>query len=332
MTGGVCLSASSSIPIDDLSSYMLRFQSNFVSSYFKEHFRAAKVLCDENQNFTACQQLGNLCVMLRYNEDNAGRSATDACKEYLSLVRSYSTGSGLTGFVAGITDWPETMPWLYYKAEAAAVVLTKTNIKKIFSRGELIKYSLISYAVNGSFLGISTDVTKVFHLCSKEDSIASKAFQMTTKYRAACQISVGDLLKKETIFYDMFLQLGDNDESLYPVPVLVDNLSVRGTFVNQDTNQANWKLNRRFFLVDKYSGLRSLDYGALPNFIQYASLIELEYTLREDGLFHPPLLKVKYDVVTVNFAAMDNIKVDLEFKVSYKMDTAQLEKNIKVVY
>ena len=304
---------------------MLRFRSNFISSYFKEHFRAAKVLCDENQNFTACQQLGNLCVMLRYNEDNAGRAATDACKEYLSLVRSYSSG-----FVAGITDWPETMPWLYYKAEATNVVLSKTNIHQIFSRGEVVKYSLVSYAVNGSFLGISTDATKVFHLCSKEDSIANKAFQMTTEYRAACQMSVANLLKKETVFYDMFLQLGNNDESLYPVPVLVDNLSVRGTFVNQDADQTNWKLNRRFFLVDKYSGLRSLDHGALPNFVQYSSLIDLEYTLREDGLFHPPLLRVKYDMVSVNSATMADTKVDLEFKVSYKMDTAQLEENIKV--
>ena len=330
MTGGVCLSASSSVPIDDPSSYMLRYRSNFLSSYFKEHFPAAKVLCDENQNFTACQQLGNLCVMLHYNEDNAGRAATDACKEYLSLVRSYSTGSGLTGFVEGITDWPETMPWLYYKAEVPNAVLTKTNIKKIFSRGEVVKYSLASYSVNGTFLGISTDATKIFHLCPKEDSIANKAFQMTTKYQTACQMSVADLLKKETVFYDMFLQVGDNDESLYPVPVLVDNLNVRGTFVNQDTDSNNWKLNRRFFLVDKYSGLRSLDHGALPNFVQYASLIELEYTLHEDGLFHPPLLKVKYDMVNVNSATMDDTKVNLEFKVSYKMDTSQLEENIKV--
>ena len=327
LTGGVCLSSSSAIPIDDPTSYMLRFRSNFLSSYFKEHFRAAKVLCQDNQNFTACQQLGNLCVMLRYNEDNVGRVATDACKEYLTLVRSYSGG-----FVAGITDWPETMPWLYYKAESTAALLTKTNIQQSFSRGEVIKYSFANYAVNGSFLGISTDAATVLQLCPKEDLITEKAFQITTQYQVACQMSVSKLLQKETVFYDIFLQLGKNEESLYPIPVLVDNINVRGSLVNQDSDQAKWKLNRRFFLMDKYSGLRSLDQGALPDFVQFASLIELEYSLREDGLFYPPLLKVRYDVVPVSSNTMTTTKVNLEFKVLYKMDTSKLEENIKVIY
>ena len=267
---------------------MIRFQSNFESSYFKEYFPAAKVLCQENQNFTACQQLGNLCVMLQYNEDNVGRAATDACKEYLALVRSFPGG-----FVFGIIDWPSTMPWLYYKAESAPAVLAKSNIQQIFTRGEKMNFSFFSYAVKGTFLGIKTDAASILHLCPREDAIIGKVFQMTTQYQISCSLTVAKLLQMESVFYDMFLHL-NQDKSLYPVPVLVDNLSVRGENVNQDPDQTKWKLSRRFFIVDKHSGLKSLSPGALPRFIQYAASLELEYNLRGDGMFHPPLLKVFY--------------------------------------
>ena len=297
-------------------------EGNFVSGYLRENFRAAKVLCEANQNFTACQLLGNLCVMLMYNED---RAATDACKEYLKIVRGYKFD-----FVSGITDWPSTMPWLYYKADSSIEVLQKTNIAQTFSRGEKTKYNLVSYTGDGIFAGIKTDPT-VLQLCPSQQAISQNAFLLTAPYTVTCRLSADRLLAMDSLFFDMYLVLGDNEESQYPVPVLVDNVQERGTYVNRDTDQTKWKLNRRFFLVDKYSGLR-VSGDSIPKFVQYAASVELAYRLREDGLFYPPLLKVKYDELTLDEENLATQQVDLSFKVTYEMDTSQIEEAVKVSY
>ena len=160
-------------------------------------------------------------------------------------------------------------------------------------------------------------------------TMTEKAFTMTNQYSVTCKMSVAKLLQQETVFFDMFLRV-DNDKSLYPVPVLVDNVQSRGTYVNRDEERKNWKLNRRFFLVDKYSGLQNIQ-NSVPSFIQYASSIELHFQLIEDGKFFPPLLKIKYGVRDIDTGTMETDLVDIEFKVTYMMDTSQLDENIEVI-
>ena len=85
---------------------------------------------------------------------------------------------------------------------------------------------------------------------------------------------------------------------MYPIPVLVDNIQLLGSKVNQNSNRNYWKLTRRFFLIDKVSGKSSSN--AQPSIIQYAEQLELNIRLREDGLIYPPLLKVKYKVLELH--------------------------------
>ena len=115
-----------------------------------------------------------------------------------------------------------------------------------------------------------------------------------------------------------------NDNELYPVPVLVDNIKVNGDNVNQKSDRSKWKLTRRFFLVDNLSGRNDLTKD--PVVIQYASSVEILYRLRGDGQIYPPLLKIKYVAVAVS----SNVDVTVTFRAAYEMDTSKIKRNIEV--
>ena len=278
------------------------------SAFFRYHLRASQALCKDNKNFTACQLLGNLCVMFMYNEDNFQNSllsSTDACKEYLLITNG--------------VDWPVAMPWLYYKASTPVEVLDKTDIVNKFRRGQKMQFVLVKYSATGRFLGIKNDTSEM-QLCADSESVSSIAYSFTTTFKSACKLKFADLLKKrETYFYDLYLLV--NSKDLYPVPILVDNIGV-----NQQSDRTKWKLTRRFFLVDNLSGRSDMTKDAIV--VQYASSVELLYRLRGDGQIYPPLLKIKYTVVKA--ASSAGTDVGVTFKVAYEMDTVNIQRNIEV--
>ena len=51
------------------------------SAFFRTNFRASEEFCNKDSNFTACQLLGNLCVLLDYIQSES------ACEEYKKLVK-----------------------------------------------------------------------------------------------------------------------------------------------------------------------------------------------------------------------------------------------------
>ena len=199
--GGVCFSSATSKLLPDLpSAYTVAYANvqTLESAYFRYHLRASQTLCKENQNFTACQILGNLCVMFMYNEDNyqnSRLSSTDACKEYLLVTSAYRGD-----FVNRLTDWPAVMPWLFYKVDTPVEVLDKTAIGTKFKRGQKMQFVLVKFAGNGTFLGIVNDTTDI-QLCVMAESILSKAFSFTTTFKSQCKLKLRDLWKnRETIF------------------------------------------------------------------------------------------------------------------------------------
>ena len=59
-------------------------------------------------------------------------------------------------------------------------------------------------------------------------------------------------MQKEMLFFDAYIAYSsDQGDQLYPVPVLVTNyVSPNGDTVNTNSDNADWVLTRRFWLVD----------------------------------------------------------------------------------
>lgn len=89
----------------------------------------------------------------------------------------------------------------------------------------------------------------------------------------------------ETYFYEMFLL--DSDNSLIDVPVLIRNFrDSSGLYTNDvDNSEDDWRLVRRFYIVDTVSGKEGEDSyinGDLTTVIRWPLSIKLRLTLRQD--------------------------------------------------
>ena len=133
-----------------------------------------------------------------------------------------------------------------------------------------------------------------------------------------------DLLYKDTVFHDLYFRL---DGSLYPIPVLIANIKRGGVSVNEASDQRNWILTRRFFVVDNVSGKNKL--GDSPLLIQYANKLDICFRLRSSGKIYPPLLKITYNVVDMSHSSgRDEFAVS--FKISYVMNTDNIKRNVSI--
>ena len=255
-TGGICINTKDltayNIPNVD-STFTVKYgASSILSSFFKDNLIAAKFLCCQNRNFTACQLLANLCVMLDYNEDNfkdTGSLNTDACKEYLKIQTQTECRRTVITTVHGVSNWPEFMPWLYYPGTRPSDELKKTDINTNYKKGEKLRFVAIAFTPNGTFVGIQND-TSIIQLCQESASKMAAAFSFLTTYKSSCTISVHKLKSQEMLFYDLYYYVGDK---LYPVPLLVENYLSSGTAVNTKTDKTGWRPTRRLFLSQLYS-------------------------------------------------------------------------------
>ena len=328
-TGGVCLRSTVIRESNDI--YRIGYSGNdkVVSFYFKDNFRAARALCDDKSNLTACQLLGNLCVLLTYNLDVADGSnsgvATDACKEYTKLVESKAN----SGSVVNNRNfkWPVVMPWLYYDRGNAGDILDKKDITTKFKAGQTLPFTLAEYTLNGSYFGQENGTTSI-QLCQDRPTKMAAADKFATTFKYSCSVSVKDLMNKQMLFYDMYLLLGN--QKMYPVPVLVDNYENKEVLVNQETDKTKWQLTRRFFLVDNDVGRTSAQEKL--KYLRYAESIKLHVRLRSsDGEIYPPLLKVKYKTKDVSDKLVVNTgSVQVSFAVSYEMDLTKITKDTEV--
>ena len=152
--GGKCLSSQSTPFINSIPSVP---PQNYV--FLQRNVRVAQALCNNYQNFTACQLLGNLCVLHMYNTDNFDNLltiATDPCKEFLKLQREYK------GEFNGHLDWPVSMPWLYYTSVTSTEVIYKTDLTSIFLRGNF-NVSIFFYFFNIALTYVAFFLDKCFY-------------------------------------------------------------------------------------------------------------------------------------------------------------------------
>lgn len=320
ISGGVCFDET--VLLQDSSGlYKVEYgDSSFDSAFFRSNLRASQALCKEDSNFTACQLLGNLCVLRDYVP-----SGNDACKQYSDLVNSKSSE-----VVSDVNrDWPVVMPWLFYQLSAsdAPEVLDKKEITKKFERNEDINFVLAVYTLNGSFVGFEDGLNSL-QMCKDRPSKMAAASKFATTYQSSCSVAVKDLMKVPMFLYDMFLVL---EGELYPVPVLMENYVVDDENVNEGSDRDVWKLTRRFYVVDNLIGISPGGNQELQ-YIRYAPKIEVNIRLRSsDGEIYPPMLRIKYEAVDLKDEDELNSNKDMSFAVTYEMDMSKITKDTEVL-
>ncbi|KAM5156696.1 meckelin [Mantella aurantiaca] len=329
LAGGICFNAAGHILSRVIST--IRYAQLGVllrSEWFSIHLQAAAAACLLYSNHTACQALGNMCVM---NMNSVSLQSADAC----GLFRYIFTNTAARGVVHSISHWRINIPWLYYDDQPglAVRVLTASSFPENFSfkRGEQAQNTKLAflaavYDVRGKFIAWKSLHRGLLQLCPDTSKRLDAAYDFGTTYDQNCELSVSKILHDfpEPVFYDVYLSYrgSDNQQYIWPVPVLNLNLQYNEQSVNSGNNVNNWLLTRRIFLVDTLSG-RENTLSSLPRVIRIASKITISISLvpgTHRGTVYPPLMTVEYTDVQVQNLESQTVKVS--FSVQYEMNQA----------
>ncbi|XP_029307433.1 meckelin isoform X2 [Cottoperca gobio] len=329
LAGGLCFPPGSlSTNVNPSVNYgQLKF--SVLSAWFVKNLYSSSAACLVFSNLTACQALGNMCVM---NMHSFGSVSTDACGLFNTIFRSRAALSS----TQDISYWRVNLPWLYYGDEPglASRVLQTDPVPIRFSfRGRNkntdIKLLAAVYNVRGEFLRWEQVGGGNLQLCPETTTKQAAAFSFGTAYQESCDLSVAELLgtHPEPLFYDVFMDLGGGENrKLLPLPTLVHNQQYNGRFINQESMK-NWYLSRRMFVVDMLSG-REKSMSSLPKVIRVASSVKIRFQLvsrTQEGQVFPPLMTVTYRDVPIT--DINTQTVSTTFAVEYEME--QNEARIK---
>ncbi|KAM6373257.1 LOW QUALITY PROTEIN: meckelin [Alca torda] len=329
LTGGLCFSASDNLPPKGVAT--VRFGQlgiTLTSAWFLKNLQSSASACWLYSNLTACQALGNMCVM---NMNSLSSSSTDAC----GLFQYIYVNTARLGIVHSIAFWRHNLPWLYYGDQPGlASKCLRQSFPTIFSfRTDkdvkaAIYCSLIDAA--GNFLKWQNLEGGILQLCPDTQTLnAAYAFGTIEQ---SCKISVSKiLLDFLSNLYDLFLEYNGHGQQNLWAAVLNLNLQYSEMFVNQGSNMNNWLLTRRFFLV--CTKWKENDLGKLPRVIRIASKITISIRLvshTQRGMIYPPLITVAYTDVLVQNPETQSVMVS--FSVNYEMNQSEAQIQTDVSY
>ncbi|XP_040900442.1 meckelin [Toxotes jaculatrix] len=323
--GGLCLPPNTLSTNVNPSVNYAQLKFSVQSAWFVKNLYSSAAACLVFSNLTACQALGNMCVM---NMHSFSGLSTDACGLFNSIFRSRAAASS----TQDISYWRANLPWLYYGDEPglASRVLQTDPVPIGFSfRGKNkntdIKLLAAVYNVRGEFLRWEQVDGGTFQLCPQTAAKQAAAFSFGTAYQESCDLSVAGLLDTypEPLFYDVFMDLGGGENrKLFPLPTLVYNQQYNGRFINQESMKS-WYLSRRMFLVDTLGG-RDKSVSFPPKVIRVASSIKIRFQLvprTQEGQVYPPLMVVTYTDVAITDSNTKNVSAT--FAVEYEMDQSE---------
>ncbi|XP_029928029.1 meckelin isoform X2 [Myripristis murdjan] len=292
------------------------------SAWFVKNLYSSSAACLVFSNLTACQALGNMCVM---NMHSLSSVANDACGLFNSIFRS----TAALGSTQDIAYWRANLPWLFYGDQPglASRVLQTDPLTTGFSfkgsnKNIDIKLRAAVYNARGEFLRWDKIGGGYLQLCPDTATRQQAAFYFGTAYQEKCDLSVAELLRvyPEPLFYDVFVDVGGGEDTrLLPLPTLILNQQYNGRFINQESMK-NWYLSRRVFLVDTLSG-REKTLSATPKVIRVASSITIRFQLvpaTQKGQVFTPLMSVSYSDVLITDTNTQTVPVS--FAVEYEMD------------
>uniref|UniRef100_A0A4W6CIK1 Transmembrane protein 67 n=1 Tax=Lates calcarifer TaxID=8187 RepID=A0A4W6CIK1_LATCA len=270
-------------------------------------------------NLTACQALGNMCVM---NMHSFSGVSNDACGLFNTIFRLRASASS----TQDISYWRAHLPWLYYGDEPglASRVLQTDPVPTGFSfRGKNkntdIKLRAAVYNVRGEFLRWEQVGGGNLQLCPETATKQRAAFSFGTAYQESVKLLD---TYPEPLFYDLFMDLGGENSKLLPLPTLVYNQQYNGRFINQGAGMKNWYLSRRMFLIDTLSG-REKNLGSQPKVVRVASSVKIRWLVprTQEGQVFPPLMTVTYTDVPITDVKSQTVSTT--FAVEYEMDQSE---------
>ena len=189
-------------------------KQRYYSTYLVSVYRTCRT--NTKRNATACQALGNLCVLNMYNT----LKSVDACTAFNSVQKTSSS-------VSNGVDWGDLMPWLFYSSTYEALKSSYTSIGTSDSQAQYITLkfsgsnrcnaSLFSfyaaiYALNGSLLSYGPINLGDLQLCnqlSQYENVATVSPFSTSSFYQSCNLSASSLLDyaQEPLFYDLYLKV-----------------------------------------------------------------------------------------------------------------------------
>ncbi|KAL7840509.1 hypothetical protein AOLI_G00258320 [Acnodon oligacanthus] len=324
LAGGMCF-ASSSLPASVVATVSFAQLGLAVpSAWFSGFLYSSAAACLSLTNLTACQTLGNMCVL---NMHSMSTIINDACGLYNTIYRA----TAAQGNNQNIPYWRINMPWLYYGDQPglASRVLQSEPLPVGFNfkgtnKNTNIELLAAVYTAQGEFIRWESVGRGNLQLCPDTLIREQAAYIFGTAYKQNCILSVSDLLagQSEPLFYDIFLvqQKAQGDKRLLAVPILNLNLQFNGQFVNQAPNMNSWYLTRRLVLIDTLSG-REKSLSSTPRVIRIASNLKIRFQLvpnTQKGEVYPPLMTVSYSDILITDPAKQTVTVS--FSVEYEMD------------
>uniref|UniRef100_A0A8C7VMU9 Transmembrane protein 67 n=1 Tax=Oncorhynchus mykiss TaxID=8022 RepID=A0A8C7VMU9_ONCMY len=293
------------------------------SAWFSTNLYSSAAACLVYTNLTACQALGNMCVM---NMHSFSSVANDACGLYNTIFRA----TAALGSTQDISYWRANLPWLYYGDQPGLAnrVLQTEPLPTGFSfkgRNRNTDINLVAavYNARGDFLQWEKVGGNNLQALSLSRQHVLWCFLMVTvvlrSHLAPILLRMSDLLRvyAEPLFYDVFVDLSrGEDRRLLPLPTRNLNQEYNRKFINQG-NLNDWYLSRRVLLVDTLSG-REKSLGSLPKVIRIASSL---VPGTQKGQVFPPLLSMTYSDVLIT--APNTQTVSVSFAVDYEMDQAE---------
>lgn len=241
----------------------------------------------------------------------------------------------------GLQSWGSGMPWIQYEADSTPCLDKTIEMEMNFDNLQL-QYVVYKYTMNGTFVG-SEDVQTLFSYCKRlapntdkgggsSSSTQWMIFGSTEYLRSSCDLNTLLSSGEEQLFLELYL-LDTATSLLTPIPVRVTNAVRDGGrpngFVSSGTLCSSNDLHsRRFFLVDKVSGLTADSFITTPYspaVMRYASYITLDVRIREDDptRIYTPVLTVEYSEAKWLDLDGKQAQDDLRFDARYSMDTSE---------
>jgi hypothetical protein len=137
------------------------------------------------------------------------------------------------------------------------------------------------------------------------------------------------------MFFELYLQ--DFNEDLLDVPVLIQNQkNTQSLFPNYQSDQTNWKLTRRFFLIDTkglVDSVQNYQKDRAPAYVRYAKKITLRINLdpNNEEMIYTPLLVINYRARQVQ-AFEESPLASISLVTDYNMETEASIKTIRGIF
>ncbi|GAB6027348.1 Meckelin [Chamberlinius hualienensis] len=299
------------------------------SLHFCKNVRAMSALCRVYSNASACHSLANMCVLLNYRYVN---EQPNACTKYVELISQ--------GVSSATAQWPRNGPWLYYMGDSAEETLRKKDLDATYSfkksdPNHRLNFTAAVYSLDGRYLDLKSLSGGELQFCPATFDILNAAFNFGTFYSRKCVLPARRLWHDyTTVFYDLYLyyEVGTNSV-LYAIPVSIKNYVENGNKVNEGL-QNEWKLFRRFYLVDNESGKTPCsDPQPLASVIRYAKDIVIRIEMHRSGYeasrIYAPLLTIEYGEVYID-DYLANRNIEVSFTVIYEMDRTKEEMDFSI--